>query len=238
MASSNPTSTSSSSLNSSFSHRRRRSSAATPQNLNVYDANNNPPRSGSSTLAPIPGRYSQAQPLKRNKSDTTVAGTPNVAMSLSRSPSPNQDGGWSSPGLTASYGDTSGRSTPANISNGANGQSWNGQRNKSGANGYPAFATQINQGFFRKHCRNISNSLPSFSRSAEEEKIGFKKKPGKNRQCLPSRSGKIGRRLHSAADFVWRNKAWALALLSVFLLWILYCTTRKPYTKLLLWFLS
>jgi mannan polymerase II complex MNN10 subunit len=43
-----------------------------------------------------------------------------------------------------------------------------------GINGYPSFSTQ-NQGFFTRHMRRISSSLPRFSSNvpfAEKEKLG------------------------------------------------------------------
>lgn len=84
-------------------------------------------------------------------------------MSLSRSPSPVPGGGWSSPGLDIT---SSGRSSPARMtfSGSNNGPvSWESARMKSrGITGYPSFSTH-NQGFFTRHMRRISSSLPSFS---------------------------------------------------------------------------
>ncbi|RYP71551.1 hypothetical protein DL770_008117 [Monosporascus sp. CRB-9-2] len=84
-------------------------------------------------------------------------------MSLSRSPSPVPGGGWSSPGLNIN---SSGRSSPAkaSFSGPNNGHvTWESARLKSqGVTGYPSFSTQ-NQGFFTRHMRRISRSLPSFN---------------------------------------------------------------------------
>lgn len=94
-------------------------------------------------------------------------------MSLSRSPSPGPGGGWSSPGLNIN---TSGRSSPATAFPGPNGNQvvWESARMKNmGKSGYPSFATQ-NQGFFTRHLRRISSSLPRFNSNihyAEKEKI-------------------------------------------------------------------
>lgn len=104
-----------------------------------------------------------------------LTGTPNLAMSLSRSPSPVPGGGWSSPGLDIN---TSGRSSPARggtLGNGNN-VTWESARLKSqGVSGYPSFSTQ-NQGFFTRHMRQISSSLPTFTkhddRYTEKEKMG------------------------------------------------------------------
>lgn len=94
-------------------------------------------------------------------------------MSLSRSPSPGPGGGWSSPGLNIN---TSGRSSPATAFSGPNGNQvmWESTRVKNiGKSGYPAFSTQ-NQGFFTRHMRRISSSLPRFKSNthyAEKEKL-------------------------------------------------------------------
>lgn len=229
VASPSNTSTSSSSLNSSFSHRRRRSSAnfqSAPQHLNVHDANHNPPRTGSTTLAPIPGMTSQARPDSYGEQLLTpIPGTPTPSMSQSRSGSPREDGGWSNPGLSVQYGDSSGRSSPANGVRQANGgQGWEGPRKKAALNG-GAYPSQKN-GFFKKHYRTISESLPSFSLLSEEDKIGIKEKPAKRRRCIPARS-KLGRRVYALANFYQRHKKAALTLLTCIILWILFWTTRK-----------
>ncbi|KAF1359484.1 hypothetical protein EJ07DRAFT_155922 [Lizonia empirigonia] len=81
---------------------------------------------------------------------------------MSRSPSP-RPGGWSSPGLNTPYD-----------SGGANGSSHNvtwasAQARSAEVKGYPGF-TPRNQGFFAKHFRRISTSLPiSYG---EKEKLG------------------------------------------------------------------
>lgn len=96
-------------------------------------------------------------------------------MSLSRSPSPSPGGGWSSPGLNIN---TSGRSSPATAFPGPNGNQvvWEAARMKNmGKSRYPSFSTQ-NQGFFTRHMRRISSSLPRFNSNsnihyAEKEKL-------------------------------------------------------------------
>ena len=85
-------------------------------------------------------------------------------MSLSRSPSPRPGGGWASPGLNSPYVDVSGRASPASGYRGnGNTVTWESAKAKSeGVNGYPSFSTQ-NQGFFNRHIRKLSSSLPRFS---------------------------------------------------------------------------
>jgi mannan polymerase II complex MNN10 subunit len=88
-----------------------------------------------------------------------------VGMSLSRSPSPVPGGGWSSPGLNIN---DSGRSTPARTFSASNGTPamWESARMKNNMAGssYPSFSTQ-NQGFFTRHMRRISSSLPRFGKN-------------------------------------------------------------------------
>lgn len=94
-------------------------------------------------------------------------------MSLSRSPSPGHGGGWASPGLNIG----SGRSSPTRGFTGSSATPvmWESSRLKRGGGaGYPSFSTK-NQGFFGRHMRRISSSLPRFSSSshyAEKEKLG------------------------------------------------------------------
>lgn len=218
----------SSSLNGSFSHRRRRSSAnfqSAPQHLNVHNANNNPPRTSSTTLAPIPGMQSKAKPdCHGDQLLTTIPGTPNPSMDHSRSASPHEDGGWANPGLSVQYSDHSGRASPANGFRPANGGTgWEGPRKKAVLNGgaYPN-----KDGFLKKHFRKISESLPSFSLMSEEDKIGIKEKPGKNRRCLPNRSSRLGRALSGLDQFYQRRKKLVLAILTCIIMWIVFWTTR------------
>ena len=150
LASSNPTAgTSSSSLGGSFYHRRRRSSTSnTPQGLNLQGAKLLEPdgRGGHrGALSPIPG-------------------TPNIPMSLSRSPSPVPGGGWASPGLNNDPGSANGY----RVNGGASAVTWESAKAKSdGINGYPSFSTQ-NNGFFNRHYRKISSNLPHFNLGAEQ----------------------------------------------------------------------
>jgi mannan polymerase II complex MNN10 subunit len=110
----------------------------------------------------------------------TISGTPTAFMSLSRSPSPVPGGGWASPGLNT---DASGRSSPVKAISSSNGEqvTWEGVRQKtSGGSGYPAFQTQ-NKGYFTRHLRRLSSSLPRFSSNATSAQYGEKEKLGRGR---------------------------------------------------------
>lgn len=148
-------------------------------------------------------------------------------MTNSRSPSPAPGGGWSSPGLNIN----SGRSSPATAFPGiTNGQQdlWGSSRSKNmGDRGYPAFETQ-NQGFFQRHMRRISNSLPRFNTSthyAEKEKLQ------RGRWSAAQPTSLLGR-LRSMTGRLGRKSK--LRMLLVFLLlssiWLFYHsrTSRNP----------
>ncbi|KAK4110528.1 glycosyltransferase family 34 protein [Canariomyces notabilis] len=115
-------------------------------------------------------------------------------MSLSRSPSPVPGGGWASPGLNI----PSGRSSPTRGVTGSNGTPvmWESSRLKRGGSaGYPSFSTK-NEGFFGRHMRRLSRSLPRFSTSpyyADKEKLGRGRWPIHNVPLLGRIRGIVGR---------------------------------------------
>jgi hypothetical protein len=212
------TPTSSFSTGGSFSHRRRRSSASSsnvPSNVNTqessgFDKDNSPSRNGVTILPPIPG-------------------TPNIPMTLSRSPSPRPGGGWASPGLSSPYVDVSGRSSPAQgYRGGANGGSsvtWESAKAKSeGVNGYPSFSTQ-NNGFFNRHYRNISNSLPSFN-GGSDKSYAEKEKLGRGR-WMGAPGGRIARLQNIALRTSRKTRLRLLGVLAIIVMIVLFYTTRK-----------
>lgn len=143
-------------------------------------------------------------------------------MTVSRSPSPAPGGGWSSPGLTLN---ASGRSSPTTAFPGASHANlWESSRNKSiGGRGYPAFETQ-NQGFFQRHMRRISSSLPRFNAGihhAEKEKL-------QKGQWTPSQSNSLYARLRSMAARIGRKSKIRLLLgfLLLLMIWLLYLSRR------------
>ncbi|KND95376.1 putative alpha-1,6-mannosyltransferase MNN10, partial [Tolypocladium ophioglossoides CBS 100239] len=153
-------------------------------------------------------------------------------MSLSRSPSPVPGGGgWSSPGLNIN---NSGRNSPAVVGGGPVHWESTAKMRHLGPNGYPSFSTH-NQGFFTRHMRRISSSLPRFnnsnsdSRYAEKEKLGRGQWSGRNIPLvgrIRSVFGRMGRKLklrlllasmallcvyifyHSPLIYHWRRSSW------------------------------
>jgi len=146
-------------------------------------------------------------------------------MSLSRSPSPRPGGGWSSPGLA----NNSGRSSPAKSYRGANGGTnsvtWESAKAKSeGVNGYPSFSTQ-NNGFFNRHYRNISNSLPSFNLGPEKIYVE-KEKLGRGR-WMPRDGSRLARVRSLVKRMNRKVKLRLLLVLGLIVMIILFYTTRK-----------
>jgi len=169
-----------------------------------------------------------------------------MSLSLSRSPSPLRGGGWSSPGLTSPFDNTSGRSSPrkaydVHANAGISAQSsvtWATAKAKSEQvhSGYPSFSTR-GQGFFQRHARKISESLPKWGANhvggengtykdkdyAEKEKLGRGRwRPGKNgitglMGALRTYVGSIGRRM----------KLRVLIGLVLVLGFVLFWTTRE-----------
>lgn len=107
-------------------------------------------------------------------------------MSLSRSPSPRRDGGWSSPGLTTPYDESNGRSRSprkayGDVNGGAQGVTWaSAKANSARVNGYPSYQSQ-NKGFFSRHMRNLSESLPYFAHGGQEDRHAEKERSARGR---------------------------------------------------------
>lgn len=183
---------------------------------------------GASSGLPVDGF---AQPLP------PIPGTPAAEMSLSRSPSPNRGGGWSSPGLTTPFDNVSGRSSPrkpyggefpfsANGGASSSNVTWASAQAKSDEiNGYPSFSTR-NNGFFSRNARRLSHSLPSFTRGqktyAEKEKLGR----GRYNE------GRIRRVLAHIGMIIWRMRLRFVVVLGFLLAVILFYVTREYSTGL------
>ncbi len=204
----------SSSVGGSFGHHRRRSSASNvPAGFNFQDPSHN---------------FTHTSTSGASQTLETIPGTPNLPMSLSRSPSPRPGGGWASPGLSSPFANVSGRSSPANThrgSNGANSVTWESAKAKmEGVNGYPSFSTQ-NNGFFNRHYRSFSNSLPSFNMGPEKS-YAEKEKLGRGR-WMARGGGKIAR-LRSIVRNVSRKMKIRFFIVTAFIVMIiLFYTTRK-----------
>ncbi len=86
-------------------------------------------------------------------------------------------------------------------------------------NGYPSFSTK-NNGFFSRHARQISRSLPSFVRGAEKEKLG-------RGRWYPNNGTKAGRLLGFLGRSIWRQRLRLLFVLAFILAIVVFYVTRE-----------
>lgn len=205
--------------------RRRRTSSVPkpPPPLNLQEQRSND-RLGATSGLPT-GGFGQPLPA--------IPGTPYGSMSLSRSPSPRRGGGWSSPGLTSPYDNASGKSSPRKtygdyqINGSASGDdvTWASAKARSEeVKGYPSFSTR-NQGFFSRHARKISTSLPTFSMGARRN-FSDKEKLGRGR-WPPMNNSRTGRFLTYTGRLIWRLRLRLGIVLGLILAIILFYVTRK-----------
>ena len=153
-------------------------------------------------------------------------------MSLDHSPSPQQGGGWSSPGLTAPAEESVSRSrggSPAKQYGDLNGGhvTWaKAKASSARVTGQASYQSQ-NQGFFGRAKRRLSFGLPYFTHGGQEDRYAEKEKLGRGRSWafapgriewkdLPARVGLLisRRRKHVALlllfvlmVFMWFNES-------------------------------
>ena len=183
----------------SYSHSRAEATA-TPQNrcrasrgLHVAPEGLTEGYAAAATSAYPSTTYIQEEHDDKSGQDVEGYRGSHTHMSLDRSPSPHRSGGWSSPGLTSPFEETNGHSRSQNPSPGKRngygqlnggaqpGVTWGSAKAKSArVNGYPSYQPQ-NQGFFGRHYRRLSESLPHFARGGQEDRYAEKEKLGRGR---------------------------------------------------------
>lgn len=188
-------------------------------------------RASSNTLSPTFG----STPFNEEDDTTHYSEQPpphptTQPMSLSRSPSPRREGGWSSPGLSTPYDESGGRSrSPRKAYGGLNGGPQGGvtwasaKANSARVNGYPSYQSQ-NQGFFSRHMRNLSESLPYFAHGGQEDRFAEKEKLGRGRHGGSGSWADVPRRI--ALLLSRRRKYLALLVLALFAI-LLWFSRRK-----------
>ena len=166
---------------------------------------------------------------------SSIPGTPLTdTMSLSRSPSPRAGGGWSSPGLASDFNSISGRSSPrktypdlymnGSAASGSGSVTWASAKAKSDeVNGYPSFSTR-KTGFFSRHARRISNSLPRFNLGGRRD-FSDREKLGRGR-WYPNGGSKFDRFKTFVGNVTRRMKLRLLIVLLLLLSVILFNVTR------------
>jgi mannan polymerase II complex MNN10 subunit len=136
---------------------------------------------------------------------------------MSRSPSP-RPGGWSSPGLSTPY-DGSGRTSPFANGSSSHNVTWaSAQARSAEVKGHNGFNPR-NQGFFTKHFRRISTSLPT--------SYGDKEKLGRGRY----QNNKFVQFLNRIAWNIWRlRRSVGVVLFIVFSIIMFYVTRKSAET--------
>jgi len=132
-------------------------------------------------------------------------------------------GGWSSPGLQSEVTERSSSSKSYRM-NGGNNVTWESAKAKSdGVNGYPSFSTH-NNGFFNRHYRKISSSLPHFSMA--EKSYAEKEKLGRGRWM--GREGSKIARVRSLVRRVGRKlRLRGILVIAIIFLYFMFYMTRK-----------
>ena len=154
-------------------------------------------------------------------------------MSLDRSPSPREAGGWSSPGLNTSNEGSTARSrgsSPAKKSygdlNGGHVTWTNAKAISARVKGQASYQSQ-NQGFFSRHMRRISERLPYFAHGGQEDRYREKGKLGRDRGSLAINQidwRELPRRI---AFVVSRRRKYVAMLVSLILLIVLWFNPSK-----------
>lgn len=149
-------------------------------------------------------------------------------MSLDRSPSPLEGGGWASPGLNPpdEVGSSRSRtSSPGKKSYGdLNGGhvTWaNAKARSARVKGQVNYQSQ-NQGFFSRHMRRISERLPYFAHGGQEDRYREKEKLGRGRGWLPINQMEWKELPRRIALIVSRRRKFVTMLVSLILLVILW----------------
>lgn len=149
-------------------------------------------------------------------------GTPAFPMSLSRSPSPRLDGGWSSPGLTTSTDDTDASRLSSSRGNNV---TWAGAKKKSELVNGGHLPFPNGNGFFNRHMRKLSNNLPRFNIGGDYS-YSEKEKLGRGRWSAKDGS-LIGRWRNRIIQFARKSRLRFMIIIGVVLLFILYMCSRK-----------
>ncbi len=147
-------------------------------------------------------------------------------MSLSRSPSPQPGGGWSSPGL---HPDKSRSGSPTKsycqLNGTPRGVTWaSAQARSAKVSGYPAFSTR-NQGFLQKHLRSLSWTLPQFNPGPVGKDYSDKEKLGRGRWP------KLENLLAVLWRTIWRWRKRLSILAIIIMSIVLFFVTRKAQNE-------
>ena len=96
-------------------------------------------------------------------------------------------------------------------------------------NGYPSFSTR-NNGFFSRHARQISRSLPSFNIGTRKD-YAEKEKLGRGRRWFPDDGNRAGRMASHLGRILWRMRLRLVIVFGFIMAVILFYVTRGYYTS-------
>jgi mannan polymerase II complex MNN10 subunit len=237
-----PTVASSNSPSPFQSKRRRRSSAATkappPAALNLAVPTRDDQDARTSGLSP--GSFGNS---RSGQHLPTIPGTPvpdeDRRMSLSRTPSPVPGGGWRSEGLTDAADSVNGGGGSPLYPTNPNTPWASSQARSSRVNGYQSYSSK-NQGFFRRHLRKLSSSLPMFVHDgpsgiteAEREKIERGDLVSGGGYWPMNSNGKYAQMARRTMRSAWRMRLrLGIVLGLLFCIIIFYVTRKSPSTPL------
>lgn len=179
-------------------------------------------RSRSGATSGLSETQGFAQPLR------PIPGSPNSeGMSLNRTPSPNERGGWHSPGLAAPRRSPR-RHSPsprrAQFDTMANGVTWEAAQVRAAqVNGFKP-QPRSERGFFRRNLRSLSSSLPRFY-SPQEKDFAQKEKLGRGR-ILSSRLGRAKNFINVLSRQILHSKKRLILLLCLVLICLMFYATR------------
>ena len=143
-------------------------------------------------------------------------------MSLSRSPSPQRGGGWSSPGLTTPYDGSSRPASPIKTypNGSASNVAWARAPSKSAeARRYPSFVPR-SQGIW--NFRRVSAKLPFFN---DSRNFADKEKLGRGRWSAASRRSKARDILAFLGRSLWKLRKQLIVIITIILLIVLFYVT-------------
>lgn len=154
-------------------------------------------------------------------------------MPLSRTPSPPEQGDWSSPGLTSAFVDGGGRPSSSHGSQtpSRNGTpvTWESAKKKSqvvNGGGYTPFAKPQRPGFFHRNFRRLSSSLPRFNIGRDVYSYAEKEKLGRGR-WQASNGTKIGRLVNTIMRTILNLKLRYIVVLLFVFAYILFYSSRR-----------
>ena len=151
-------------------------------------------------------------------------------MSRAQSPSPRTGFGWSRSEDDRPHVMMSGHSSPIKSYGQSNGNprtvTWTSAKARSeGVNGYPSFSTR-KKGFFGRHYRRLSGSLPRFHMGGGARDYAEKEKLGRGRWC-PGNGSVVGNLTAFAGKVLRRMRLRFLLVIAILLATLIFYVTRK-----------